>query len=679
MNPHRPHLWISTLLAALVLQGAALAAPLRTLWVDHDSKGGPCSDGYTDTQNATASPAGSKPWCTLGVAGRLARAGDLVTVRGGTYSEAMQCSANPVGCAGLCVLELVKKGTAANPITYKAYAGEVPVIDPAGQVPRSTGSPGLVYGVCAGVSTPAGLCKAGSRAGQDCLSDDTNATNGCPGASCPNCCDRGPSYQTILDGFKFQNWSFVDSDPNSSNTSHIPSQYAFYINWGLGSPTDITIRNSEFANNNGGGVLHAHGTARVTFEYNKVHDNWTHGWTSAVNFWNGVGKNEGANVIRGNVVWNNQDDPPIWCLPQYCSGATSNKNACAWDRYTNTHLSTPQGYGCACGSNADCQSNKCVARDCSASKGGCECAGDTEGHGIILDIAKGTCSFSNQPTTNCGWLQDPVCDGGCTGSGKPYACCTGNGAGNCCNQGDAGNFLIESNVFYNNEGNCIDFFKSGGGTVRNNTCYRNQRRPSGGEITAFTNRSSFYNNVVVPRAERTCWQSTNQGVDCTNNPSVCQGGICNDKWALALYSSSGIFPITPSTNSEGYNILWSPSTQDIVQYAGGTNGTVQEFVNAMQPQYGYGVHDLQQDPLFVNPTATPPDLRLQAGSPAVGSGDSSHLAPADVTGASRAHADRGAYALGTTTGTTTTTGPATTTTAPNGPPAPPKLLSVEPQ
>src|SRR4029077_17329353 len=195
MNRHRPHLWISTLLAALVLQGAALAAPLRTLWVDHDSKGGPCSNGYTDTQNATASPAGSKPWCTLGVAGRLARAGDLVTVRGGTYSEAMQCSANPVGGAGLCVLELVKKGTAANPITYKAYAGEVPVIDPAGQVPRSTGSPGLVYGACAGVSTPAGLCKAGSRAGQDCLSDDTNATNGCPGASCPNCCDRGPSYQ----------------------------------------------------------------------------------------------------------------------------------------------------------------------------------------------------------------------------------------------------------------------------------------------------------------------------------------------------------------------------------------------------------------------------------------------------------------------------------------------------
>jgi parallel beta-helix repeat protein len=659
-------------LLVLLAAGGGVGAPLRTLWVDHESRGGPCSDGYSAVDNAAASPPGSKPWCTLAAAAKVVRAGDLVSVRGGTYKELMTCF-NP-GCAGMCVLELIKKGTAQNPITYRSYAGETPIIDPAGQIPKLSAPNGLVAGLCAGITPPVGLCKGGSRAGQDCTTDDGDASTGCPGAACPNCCDRSPSYQTIVDGFKFQNWSYYDTNADASNTSHVPSQYAALITWGLGPATNITIRNSEFTNNNGGGVLHAHGTGRITFEYNKVHDNWTHGWTSAVNFWNGVGKNEGANVIRGNVVWNNQDDPPVWCLPKYCGGATSNKNACAWDQYTNTHLSTPQGYGCACGTNADCQSNKCVARDCSAAKGGCECAGDTEGHGIILDIAKGTCSFSSQPTTNCGWLQDPVCDGGCTGSGKPYACCTGKGAGNCCNQGDAGNFLIESNVFYNNEGNCIDLFKSGGGTVRNNTCYRNQRRPSGGEITAFTNQSSFYNNVVVPRGERTCWQSTNQGVDCTSDASVCQGGVCADKWALALYSSSGIFPITPTTNSEGYNILWSPTTQDIVQYAGGSIGTVAEFVNAMKPQYGYGVQDLQTDPMLVNPGGNPPDFRLKAGSPAAGSGDPAHLAPADVTGAARSGPDRGAYAQGSGAP------PTTTTTLPQtGSPAPPKLLSVEPQ
>src|SRR5262245_25718669 len=58
-------------------------AALRTLYVDHDSRGGPCSDAYTATQNATASPAGSKPWCTVGAAGKAVQAGDLVLVRGG--------------------------------------------------------------------------------------------------------------------------------------------------------------------------------------------------------------------------------------------------------------------------------------------------------------------------------------------------------------------------------------------------------------------------------------------------------------------------------------------------------------------------------------------------------------------------------------------------------------------
>ena len=50
----------------------------------------------------------------------------------------------------------------------------------------------------------------------------------------------------MLDGFRFQNWSFYDTEPNATNTSHIPSQYAVFLNWGLGSITDVTIRNSEF-------------------------------------------------------------------------------------------------------------------------------------------------------------------------------------------------------------------------------------------------------------------------------------------------------------------------------------------------------------------------------------------------------------------------------------------------
>ena len=161
MSPCRPPAVPAPALLAsvlLLLGTGAVAAPLRTLWVDHDSKGGHCSDSYSAADNAAAN--GSKPWCTLGAAGKSVQAGDLVTVRGGTYSEPMSCVGTP-GCAGMCVLEMVKKGTAANPITYRAYAGEVPIIDPAGQVPKSGQPMGLVNGVCAGITTPMGLCKAG--------------------------------------------------------------------------------------------------------------------------------------------------------------------------------------------------------------------------------------------------------------------------------------------------------------------------------------------------------------------------------------------------------------------------------------------------------------------------------------------------------------------------------------
>jgi hypothetical protein len=676
LSPRVPARTLVGCLVVLLAGWPASAAPLRTLWVDHASRGGPCSDSYSAAENAAAN--GAKPWCTLGAAGEAVRAGDQVTVRGGTYSERMTCGINP-NCSGACVLELVKKGTAANPIVYKAYPGEIPTIDPAGAIPTLNSPHGLVFGVCAGIVAPTGLCRGGSRDAQDCTTDDGNATTGCPGTSCPNCCDRSPSYHTVLDGFRFSNWKFWDQSMNASNASHIPSQYAVYLHVAVGTVSDVTIRHSEFVGNNGGGALHAHGTARVTFEYNTVHDNWTHGWTSAVNFWNAAGKNEGANVIRGNVIHDNQDDPPLFCLPKVCGGSTANTNPCLYDQYTNKVAARPQGYGCACGANSDCQSNQCVTRNCSDATGGCECAGDTEGHGLILDVAKGTCAPAGKPALNCGWAQDPVCASSCTGAGQPSACCTGPGAGTCCDPGDAGNFLIESNLIYDNEGNCMSIFKSDGATVLNNTCWRNQRRPSGGEVTAFTNRSAFWNNILVPRSDRTCWQSTNQGADCSNDPGICQGGSCQDKWALALYFQSSIFPIQPATNSEGANLMWSPSTQNMVQFGYGQAGTVAQFI-AAGTAYGYGAGDLQQDPLFVNPSATPPDLHLQASSPAAGSANTAHLAPADVTGAIRTSADRGAYARSTEGPTTTsTTVASTTTTLPTGPPAAPRLLSVDPQ
>src|SRR5678816_4500063 len=97
-----------------------VSAHARALWVDHDSRGGACRDTYTVAENDAA-----HPWCTRAAAGRNVHAGDTVTVRGGSYSEPMVCGMNP-GCSGMCVLELVKKGTTDQPITYQAAAGIAP-------------------------------------------------------------------------------------------------------------------------------------------------------------------------------------------------------------------------------------------------------------------------------------------------------------------------------------------------------------------------------------------------------------------------------------------------------------------------------------------------------------------------------------------------------------------------
>jgi parallel beta-helix repeat protein len=118
--------------------------------------------------------------------------------------------------------------------------------------------------------------------------------------------------------------------------------------------------------------------------------------------------------------------------------------------------------GCACNADSDCEAAS-ASRRVAAATGGCECAGDTEGHGIILDMARGTCTPPGGTEISCGWNEDPAC------GGAP------------CALGEAGNFVLESNIIYRNEGDCVSIFKSAGATVRNNVCWQNGRRPSAGE------------------------------------------------------------------------------------------------------------------------------------------------------------------------------------------------------
>lgn len=131
LDPHtrgsnRPAL---LLLAALALFGST-GVQARELWVDTLSLGGTCSDAYTRDQNGQATP-----WCNLGPAGDQAIAGDVVTVRRGTYTRLHTCSR----CYDEFVFEVVNSGTSDAWITYRAFPGEKVVVSGSGGVSHGIG------------------------------------------------------------------------------------------------------------------------------------------------------------------------------------------------------------------------------------------------------------------------------------------------------------------------------------------------------------------------------------------------------------------------------------------------------------------------------------------------------------------------------------------------------------
>ena len=101
--------------AAVCVTISASPAAARELWVDRESRGGSCSDA-----RLAAAVSRTAPLCTLGAAANLVAPGDIVHVRGGTYTEVHTCAT----CDGNAVLQLVRAGTPSQWIRFVAEPGE---------------------------------------------------------------------------------------------------------------------------------------------------------------------------------------------------------------------------------------------------------------------------------------------------------------------------------------------------------------------------------------------------------------------------------------------------------------------------------------------------------------------------------------------------------------------------
>ncbi len=106
------------------------AAEAKDLWVDILSLGGSCSDARNRDQVGPATP-----WCNLGPAGEQALAGDVVTVRRGTYTKLHTCQK----CYDTFVFEVVNSGTSSAWIKFRSLPGEKVIISGNGGVSHGIG------------------------------------------------------------------------------------------------------------------------------------------------------------------------------------------------------------------------------------------------------------------------------------------------------------------------------------------------------------------------------------------------------------------------------------------------------------------------------------------------------------------------------------------------------------
>lgn len=564
-------MWRSlALLLALTTTARAQSFPtgsvglLHSLYVDVQGLGPTntpgsvsCNDSLTRAQNSISSP-----WCSLpnGAWSRVLP-GDIVWIRAGTYS---QIATGVQSGFPKYHLGLTRRGSPTHHIWYSAFPNESPVIVPAvpGGGPANCTQQTTTFGGCQWIGmglmpvgwigtddgtcytepatwTKAGICGSDADCGGAVGSCHRNSVE-CTGQTDCN-------YYTTINGLHFQHWNYWDSTVGIDSTTARLTYYAIALESAFGNPSQLTIQNNEIDDNSNS--FYSRGIENVTFQYNHVHDNHLHGWTSAINLYHMRGAKGGQNIIRGNIVHDNYDVPPPWCLARVCS---SGSNSC-FDQING------YGAGCTCVVNANCQSGVCQANP----GHGCDGVwpandGESEGNGIIVDTPDGLCA-AGSPNAGafCGFDSDPGC-------GNTTSCQMATGA----------RALIESNIIYNNYGGCINLTRGQNINFRNNTCYHNnlKHRPDqDGEIITF-GAMTMTNNLLVPSDLGSCRCSADS--DCNGAGAsghehclkgtgslngICRTGTlsaCTDDSQCAITDGTSGFPAgkmcVPSASFHGY-------------------------------------------------------------------------------------------------------------------------------
>jgi parallel beta-helix repeat protein len=223
---------------------------------------------------------------SIGQAARIAQAGDIVDLRGGTYKE---------------YVVLANSGTADKPIVFAGHPGETVVLDGSAVAPDPTATPGNAHEGLIAItgnyvtvknlevtrSAGSGVHIYGSHATVDTIHSHDNFMSGVDAWKA--------SYGVI------ENCTIHDNYDRRPNNATLDGDNGDGIHL-IGPSTNMTLRNNTIYHNSDDGIDNVD-TTQSLIEGNRIYNNGygTGGDGDGVKLGSGAG-----NIVRGNMAYGNR-------------------------------------------------------------------------------------------------------------------------------------------------------------------------------------------------------------------------------------------------------------------------------------------------------------------------------------------------------------------------------------